>query len=181
MKKLPILFAVLLILSACGLDPEKDTWEYYKDWREEGQAWLAEQLQKKDDNGQAYYQKVTPEYDMNAYVLIHYFNDRNLTKDNLSPLSTSTCDVKYKLYLHDGSAIDSSYLQTSPADSIFRCKFTDVISGFRIALMAMNVGDSCDVIIPYQQGYQNTITSKIKPYSNLRYTLKLVDIYKYEN
>ena len=31
----------LLVLSACKLDPVRDVWEYYEDWRNENNAWLS--------------------------------------------------------------------------------------------------------------------------------------------
>ena len=35
MKKFPLLALFLLVLSACKLDPVRDVWEYYEDWRNE--------------------------------------------------------------------------------------------------------------------------------------------------
>lgn len=181
MKKLPILLMLLIaiaVIPSCKLDPEKDTWEYYKEWREANNAWLEEQQSKTDENGKAYYTKVIPEFDANAYVLVHYFNDRSATAGNLSPLLTSTVDVKYIGRMYNKEAFDSSYLKT---DSIYRTKLTSLISGWAITLMDMHVGDSCEVIIPYQQAYGSSSTGSILPYSHLVFNMKLVDIPKYEN
>ena len=120
MRKLPVILLFLVLLSACKLDPVKDAWEYYEDWRNENNAWLDLQLAKTDEQGRPYYEKVVPEYDRNACIYIHYFNDRNATSGNLSPMATSTCDVKYKMELYNGTAIDSTYLSKSPADSLMR-------------------------------------------------------------
>ena len=50
-----------------------------------------------------------------------------------------------------------------------------------IALTHMHVGDSCTVIIPYQQGYGSTKrSSTLLPYSALKFDVRLVDIYKYK-
>ena len=95
MKKFPLLALFLLVLSACKLDPVRDVWEYYEDWRNENNAWLAQQEARTNADGTPYYQKVVPEFDRNAYVLIHYFTDRSATEGNLSPLISSTVDVKY--------------------------------------------------------------------------------------
>ena len=157
MKKFPLLALFLLVLSACKLDPVRDVWEYYEDWRNENNAWLAQQEARTNADGTPYYQKVTPEFDRNAYVLIHYFTDRSATEGNLSPLISSTVDVKYNR-------------------SVLRANIT----GFQSALMAMNVGDSCEVVIPYQQAYSNSGKGTILPYSHLHYFLKLKDIYKYQ-
>ena len=111
---------------------------------------------------------------------MHYFNDTTLTRDNLSPLYTSTVDAKYIGYLYDGTPFDSSYLNTSPADSILRLSLAGVIPGWTVALSFMHVGDSCEVLIPYEYAYGNTGDRKIKPYSALRFIMKLVDIPGYE-
>lgn len=182
MKKLPIILFVLLLVSACKLDPVEDAWEYYEDWRNENNAWLEELIAKKDADGKDYYEKVIPEYDKNAYVLIHYFNDRNATSGNLSPMATSTVDVKYKMEICGGTAVDSTFLRTVPGDSLMRADLSgsSYIPGFRIALMEMSVGDSCDIIIPYQQAYGSSGRGSVLPYSHLRYLMKLVDIPGYE-
>ena len=120
MKKFPLLALFLLVLSACKLDPVRDVWEYYEDWRNENNAWLAQQEARTNADGTPYYQKVVPEFDRNAYVLIHYFTDRSATEGNLSPLISSTVDVKYKLLTCRGVGVDSTYLLTSPADSVYR-------------------------------------------------------------
>ena len=44
----------------------------------------------------------------------------------------------------------------------------------------MNVGDSVEIIIPYNMGYGGSQTGIIKPYSTLIFNLKLVDIPYYE-
>ena len=184
MKKLPIfllgLIAVIAIHS-CKLDPQEDTWEYYKEWRDANNAWLEEQQSKTDEDGNPYYKKVIPEFDQSAYVLMHYFNDRKKTEGNLSPLYSSTVDVKYIGRLYDDEPFDSSYLQTTYGDSIYRVAgLSNVVEGWAIALMDMRVGDSCEVIIPYQSAYGNQIREAIAPYSHLKFNLKLVDIPGYE-
>lgn len=182
MKKLPVILLLLVFVSACKLDPVKDAWEYYEDWRNENETWLAEQTERTGADGMPFYQRAVPEYDRNAYVLIHYYNDRSLTSGNLSPLATSTVDVKYKLTLCNGEAVDSTYNLTVPGDSLIRMDLSgeSYIPGFRMALMEMRVGDSCDVIIPYQQGYGNTGKGPVLPYSHLRFSMKLADIPGYE-
>ena len=104
-----------------------------------------------------------------------------LTRNNLKPLITSTVDVKYHLSTYDGNPVDSSYYMTSPADSIYRSVLNQNVEGWMIALTRMHVGDSCTVIIPYQQGYGSTKKSdNLLPFSNLIFDVKLVDIYKYQ-
>ncbi|MBR2147778.1 MAG: FKBP-type peptidyl-prolyl cis-trans isomerase [Muribaculaceae bacterium] len=91
-------------------------------------------------------------------------------------------DVKYHLRLYDGTPIDSSFLSTSPADSLFRCRLnTGVIEGWGIAIPRMHIGDSCRVIIPYNVGYGTKASGEIKPYSTLQFDIKLVGIPYYEH
>jgi FKBP-type peptidyl-prolyl cis-trans isomerase FklB len=44
----------------------------------------------------------------------------------------------------------------------------------------MHVGDSVEVVIPYQLGYGTTITGSIPPYSMLKFNMRLVDIPYYQ-
>lgn len=183
MKKLPfifILFTAMCYSFISCVDNDNDNWDDYKEWRETNESWLLEQSQRINTDGSSYYHKVVPAWDKTAYVYVHYFNDTTLTRDNLSPLYTSTVDVKYIGRLYDGTAFDSSYLNTSPADSIFRTQLSSVINGWTIALSNMHIGDSCEVLIPYQWAYGANKYGTIKPYSALRFNIKLVDIPFYE-
>ena len=88
MKKLLLFLSVLAfiaIFQACSLDPEKDTWEYYEDWRNANNQWLDEQAARVDENGNLYYNKYIADFDDNAYVLMRFLNDRSKTANNLSP------------------------------------------------------------------------------------------------
>lgn len=182
MKRLPLIF--LLLTALCygfvSCINGEDTWDEYQEWREANESWLLEQSQRKNDDGSDYYKKIVPTSDKVAYVYIHYFNDTTLTRNNLSPMFTSTVDVKYIGRLYDGTAFDSSYLNTSPADSIFRTQLSGVVTGWYIALSDMHVGDSCEVLIPYQWAYGESNYGAIKPYSALQFNIKLVDIPGYE-
>ena len=149
--------------------------DQYKDWREKNDAWF----QQQSASGQ--YTMLTAPWDPSAKTLIRWHNDTMLTRNNLKPLLTSTVDVKYHLSLYDGTPVDSSYYITSPADSIYRSVINQNVEGWMIALMRMHVGDSCTVIVPYQQGYGSSTRSDVLvPYSNLVFDVKLVDIYKYK-
>ena len=96
-------------------------------------------------------------------------------------MSNSTIDMKYHGRLITGEAFDSSYLRTQPRDSIFRTKLNNTINGWIIGVSQMHIGDSCTIVIPYLQGYGASGSgSGIKPYSNLIFDVKLVDIPGYE-
>ncbi len=182
MKKLLIVVitAVTLgIVSACSSD--NNTWADYTEWREANDAWILAQAELRDADGNLFYTKVVPEWDKNAYVLIHFFNDRKATEGNLSPLYTSTIDVKYYGRLYNDEPFDSSYTQVaSYGDSIFRCQLSELVTGWAIAMEKMRVGDSARVVIPYQQGYYSTSQGSVPPYSCLSFDIKLVDIPYYE-
>ncbi len=179
MKKYPVILALSLmaagsLVSSCVDDD--DNYEDYKEWMEANNAWLSECKNKVDADGQKYYSEIIPDYQRGNYVLMHWFNDRELTKDNVVPFYTSTVDVKYKLTLYNGEPMDSSFLMTENGDSIYRTKLSDVITGWSIALQQMHVGDSVEVIVPYQVGYGSTGSGSIYPYSNLNFHIKLVDV-----
>ena len=111
---------------------------------------------------------------------MHYFNDTTLTRGNLTPHYNSWVDVVYKGQLYDGTPFDSSYLNTTPADSVFRTTMGNVITGWAVALSDMHVGDSCEVIVPYSVGYSETGSGSILPYSHLVFNMKLVGVPFYE-
>ena len=170
------IMAVLALtsLNSCLGDIGKDE---YRSWREANEDWFQFQAA----SGQ--YTQYIASWDPSARTLIHWHNDTMLTRNNLKPLITSTVDVKYRLSLYDGTRVDSSYTSSSVtlADSIYRSMVNTNVEGWMIALTHMHVGDSCTVIIPYQQGYGSTKKSDVlKPYSNLVFDMKLVDIYKYK-
>ena len=149
----------------------------YKDWRESNDAWF----EKQKASGQ--YTLLTANWDPSAHVLIRWHNDTMLTKNNLKPLITSTVDTKYILRLYDGTRVDSSYTSSSATleDSIYRSMVNQNVEGWMIAMTRIHVGDSCTVIIPYQQGYGSSKRSEVLvPFSNLIFDVKLVDINKYK-
>lgn len=186
MRKLPILLLFTLVslvftgfFAACGDD--EDNWDDYREWIIGNNTWLGEKnAETNEETGEPVYTKVIPSYNPAAYVLMRWFNDQSKTAGNLKPLFTSTVDVKYIGHLYDGTPFDSSYLLTANGDSIFRTQLSGVIEGWQIALQMMHVGDSCEVIVPFAQGYGAAGSGIILPYSNLRFNISLKDIYKYE-
>lgn len=184
MKKFPfyIILAIigLCVIPACTGDDDSTFDETYKDWREKNSDWLNEQQARTNPDGTAYFKSIIPAWDPSAYVLIHYFNDRAETEGNLSPMYTSTVDTRYNLYYYEGTAIDSSANISAYGPGIFRTQLNAVIPGWVIAMEDMRVGDTAEVLIPYQQGYGVTTSSGILPYSTLKFNIRLVDIVDYE-
>ncbi len=167
MKKL--FFAILglvaagCILSSClGSDVED-----YQDWREQNDLWL-------DTVDMSGYDKVTATWAPYHEVYMKWYNDRSLTADSLSPLSTSTISVKYELEDIEGTLISTSY--KTNGDSLYTAVVNNNKIGFQMAVMNMNVGDSVSVIMPYTAGYGRNAQGSIRPYTNLVYRIKLVSI-----
>ena len=177
MKKILFYISVALtavIVTSCLGSTVSDE---YKDWREKNDSWFAQQKANT-----SYYTTITAPWDANAQVLMHWFNDTMLTRNNLRPLYTSTVWVKYRGMTIENAPFDSSYTRTSPADSIFACQLNSgVIEGWAVAVTRMHVGDSCRVAIPYTLGYGTyKMSSVVLPYTNLIFDIKLVDIAGYE-
>lgn len=166
--------------AACG---DTNNWNEYEEWRKANNEWYSQQLARTNPDGTPYYTAVQPDWYPQSGVLIHYYNDRELTKDNLQPLITSKVTVKYHGRLYDNSCFDSTSVG---ADSVRTFTLSGTIEGWQIALTQMHVGDSCEVIIPYSQGYDYmgsaTATGEVTvpPYSALRFNIGLKDIPAYE-
>ena len=182
MKKFPFILLLMAVLggalTSCFFDDDDN--DLNSDWAQENIKWYEAQTAL-TVGGVKFYTPITATWDPAAEVLMHWFNDTNNTKGNLKPLYSSQVDVKYHLSLYDGTAVDSSYLSTSPADSILRTRLNSVVEGWAIALTHMHIGDSCRVIVPYNVGYGSSgVGDAIKPYSTLQFDIKLVGIPAYE-
>lgn len=183
MKKILLTIATIGLLAgfaACKSDDDETTWDKYADWRELNDNWLTDMQNRRNPDGTAYYTKLVPTWNPGIYVLIHYFNDRAETAGNLSPLYTSTVDVRYIGRDCQGVGFDSSTYVNTYGDGIQRFACNSVIQGWSVALQDMHVGDSVELIVPYQAGYGSSTGMAVKPYSNLQFFLRLADIYKYE-
>jgi len=180
MKKLfyfaVVAVALLPLLSSClGDTPGVDN-----EWKEKNDAWIIEKEAETDASGALVYTRVNCNWDPNGYVLMKWHNDRNSNPNQLSPIATSTVDVIYRVRNIDGLGLDSSFYRTVPADSIYRSVLNTNIQGWMIALTNMHVGDSCTVLIPYNQAYGVNSKGSVKAYSNLVFDVKLVGIPAYE-
>ncbi len=185
MKKLLALIAsftfLSLIFSACNEEEDSYDLKDYQDWRKQNDEWVAQMQNRKNPDGTPYYQTVIPSWNPSAFILMHFFNDRNETAGNLTPLYTSTVDVRYVGYNCEGERFDSSTTTTDYGKlGIRRFQCNSVIQGWSIALETMHVGDTAEIIVPYNVAYGTSYTGSILPYSSLRFNLRLEDIYKYE-
>ena len=179
MKKLIYIVCALLgagALWSCNSDESaQSTWDRYEDWREKNETWFAEQEARKDASGNPYFVRVTPKWNPGATVLMHWFNDRAETAGNLTPLLTSTVETRYMGRLYNEVKFDSTAV-----DEVYTTQVSGVVEGWQIALMNMRVGDSCEVVFRYPQGYGSSSKATIPPYSALRFNMRLVDITGYE-
>lgn len=174
-----LVVAAVALLTACNDDD--NPWETYADWRKANTEYYDGLRFELDEQGQNAYRTLIPDWNPSANILIKYLNDRSKTVGNLSPMLTSTVDVKYIGRLYNGVAFDSSYTATaSYGDSLLRAQPVNLIQGWQIALLDMRVGDSARVVIPYKLGYGVSGSGSIPPYSTLVFDLKLVGIPAYE-
>lgn len=174
-----MLVPALASLVSCNSDDD-DTWSKNKVWREDNVQYFKTMRDSLDADGNLFYQTVYPDWNPSAEILVHYFNDRSLTAGNLRPLYTSTCDVIYYGQLINATPFDSSYRHTEYGKGVMRLTPQKTITGFAIALTSMHVGDSIEVLIPYELAYGDRNSSVIKPYSTLKFNMRLVDIAGYE-
>jgi len=164
-------------VTSCVSDNDDDT---YAEWRTANEEWLTQMEARRNADGTPYYTRVSPDWNPDAYVLIHYFNDRRETEGNLTPLYTSTVDVRYQLHTYNDVRVDSSLSNMTYGDGVARFRINSRITGWIIAFEDIRVGDTCEVVVPYQWAYGTSVTSTMPPYSNLRFNLRLTDIPYYE-
>lgn len=184
MKKLiwlTLLCIAVPFLPGCSKDDDDVDLDNYVDWKAQNEEWLADLKAKKNADGSPYYETVIPKWNPAAYVLMHFFNDRAETAGNLVPLYTSTVDVRYIGYNCENEPFDSSSVETAYGRlGIRRFIPTQLIQGWAIALLNMHVGDTAEIIVPYEYAYGTSAANGMKPYSNLRFNVRLDDIYRYE-
>ena len=179
LKHLPILLMLAAVpaINSCddGDEPNSDS-----EWQKINAEWLANLENKRNPDGTPYYKRLVAPWDSRSYVLIHYFEPQHT--ENLRPLFTSTVDVRYKVYTCDNTGIDSSTTIIKPVPGALRVSLDskELIAGWPIAVTDMHVGDTCEVIVPYGMAYGVSGYMNVKPYSNLRFNLRLVDIPYYE-
>lgn len=183
LKKISRVIPVLLIcgagltLSSCFNDDDDPLAEQYAEWKAQNEQYLVDAQSLKDENGEPYYIKIIPDWAPDAYVLMHWHNDRSLTENNLSPIDNSITQITYDLYNVEGEQVSNSF---SNRDSVYTSRPSDNIIGMWVGLTNMHIGDSVTMVIPSQAGYGIRNYGDIKPYSTLVYGVKLKGIPAYE-
>lgn len=166
-KIIPVLTIVsLLILPSCFNDKEGND---YSEWRNRNQAYI-DSCESVMENGVFVYQKYTPVWDNSFSILVRWHNDPNENPSYITPLSTSTCHVKYTLTAITGDTLDSS--------ASFECVPNSMITGFMAALCQMRVNDTVTTVIPYTAGYGVYGSNSIPPYTTLIFGIRLDSISK---
>lgn len=156
----------LICLSSC-LGDEADSADY-SEWRAKNEKYI-DSLEILTEGGKLYFEKVSPNWDKNVYVLMHWHNDRSQNVNKVTPLSTSTLKVKYTLTNISGDTLDSS--------ASFTCVPNNLVTGFWTAVTNMNVKDTVTAVIPYYAGYGTGGSGKVLPYSTLIFGIRLDSIY----
>lgn len=176
-----LLLSALVLTTACNDDKDDVDLSDYKAWRAKNDQWIVDMQNRKNPDGTPYYQVYVPAWNPGAFVLMHFFNDRAETAENLVPLYTSVVDVIYEGYDCEDEMFDSSKsINQYGRTGVQRIANNSSIQGWAIAMENMHVGDTAEVIMPYQVAYGASVTGTIMPYSALRFNMRLYDIYKYE-
>ena len=167
---------IAVALSSCG---KESTWEKYEKWAYANVEFFNEKVAETDETGVPVYTKLIPDWNKGAFVLMKKYKEG----DGGSPYLNSTVTVKYKGYDCDGNIFDSS---ESKKNGSVDFRVSELTDGWQIALLYMAVGDSCELVIPYQLGYGESGRTDsygnylIKPYSTLIFGVELTDIPKLE-
>ena len=167
-KLFPILFIVALVaLPSCFND--NDTSNDYSEWRILNQSYY-DSIEIATVDGILQYIPITPVWDNSFTVLMHWHNDPEENPTAITPLSTSTCHVKYTLTSIVGDTIDSS--------ASFTCVPNNMVTGFMAAVTNMRVNDTVTAVIPYTAGYGAYGYNTIPPYTTLIFGIRLDSISK---
>lgn len=173
--------AVSLLLLGLGACKDKnEVTESDEEWRELNDSYV-NALDKRIAAGtETEFEKLSAEWAPWQNVYVKWHNDRTLTQDNLSPLETSTVNIKYQFENIKGEDLGNSYSQTAYGDSIYQSKPNENIMGMWIAMLNMHVGDSVTMVIPYNAGYGSRQVGEIRPFSTLIYHVKMKGIPYYQ-
>lgn len=163
----PILTAAsILILPSClGSNEEVN----YTSWMLKNAEYFDSLSLLTNADGTLMYQQITPVWDKSFTILMRWHNEEGEENpSDITPLSTSTCVVKYTLTNIAGDTLDSS-----PG---YSCKPNQMITGFMAALTNMRVNDTVTAVIPYTAGYGAYGSGAVYPYSTLIFGIRLDSI-----
>ena len=170
---------MLAALGACN-DNKNDITETDEAWRQLNDTYVADLDKRILAGHETEFLKLSAEWAPFQSVYVKWHNDRALTQGNLSPLETSTVNIKYEFENIKGEALGDSYAQTVNGDSIYQSRPNENIMGMWIAMLNMHVGDSVTMVIPYTSGYGSRQVGEIRPFSTLIYHVKMKGIPFYQ-
>lgn len=159
------IITALLLLTACFND--NDTKNDYSKWRELNQKYI-DSIEQVVIDGEFAYTRYTPNWDRSFSVWLRWHNDGEENTSFVTPLSTSTCYVKYTLTNVAGDTLDSS--------NSFKCVPNNLVTGFMAALTNMRVNDTVTAVIPFTAGYGAYGYGNVLPYSTLIFGIRLDSI-----
>lgn len=166
----PFIFVLsLIVLPACFHDGDEPT--DFTQWRELNQKYIDSVGVIIGEGGELEYKKITPVWDESFTILMRWHGE-NENPSMVTPLSTSTCHVKYTLTNILGDTLDSS--------ASFTCVPHNMITGFMAALTNMRVNDTVTAVIPYTAAYgvYGSGNGNVLPYSTLVFGIRLDSISK---
>lgn len=164
----PILTAAALtILPAC-LDNETAKLSDYYAWRDLNLRYI-DSISMVTEDGLLQYTPITPVWDKSFTIYMKWHNEEE-NPSAITPLSTSTCHVKYTLTSIAGDTLDSS--------ASFKCVPNNMVTGFMAALTNMRVNDTVTAVLPYSAGYGVYGSNSILPFSTLVFGIRLDSISK---
>lgn len=153
----------LFILPACFKDNEA---ENYSQWRQLNQNYI-DSVAMLSEDGKLLFTPVTPDWDKSFTIYMRWHNEER-NPSEVTPLSNSTCIVKYTLTNIQGDTLDSS--------ASFTCVPNNMVTGFMTALTNMRVNDTITAVVPFTAGYGVFGYGGILPYSTLIFGIRLDSI-----
>lgn len=173
---LVVVLPLMAFLTACD-DDDANTWMEYRENREANQLWITEQEALTNPDGSKFYDRLVPAWNKDSYILIHWFNDRAETAGNLQPMLTSSVSVWYTGRNMHGKIFDADSTSTDGT----KFAVNSVVQGWQVALQYMHVGDSVQILLPYDMAYDaSSPSTDILPYSALQFNIRLLDVPTYE-
>lgn len=161
----PILVvAGLVALPSCFGNSETTD---YNNWRTLNERYY-DSISMVTEEGQLLYEPITPVWDKSFTIFMRWHNDREENGSFITPLSNSTCYVKYTLTSVTGDTLDSS--------TSYKCVPNNMVTGFMAALTNMRVNDTVTAVLPYSAGYGALGYGAVRPYSTLTFGIRLDSI-----
>lgn len=161
-------YPLFLLFMGCLFASCQDTPSVTDQWRAQNEQAFATYEKNKE------YTKVTID-GFGPHVMMKWLK-RGEGKEY--PIETSRVKIHYEVSLLTGSnVIDGNYNQEAPTFfSINRGGKAFVITGLRIALQNMVIGDEAEIAIPWYLAYGERELMGIRAYSALLYKVRLDDI-----